>query len=472
MRRAWVVIAVVCVAAGVVTLRSLRRPSGPRPNRNVILVLLDTVRADRLGAYGNLDGLTPNLDRFARQAVRFERAYSHAPWTLPSVASLFTSMVPTQHGAGGRLGDFRKLREDVPTLAEVFRHMGARTAEIINVMFLTDTFGMTRGFDDVDAQAPDSNEVVRRAGPTTDAALAWLDRQRSRDPDQPFFLFVHYFDAHLTYDPPPEFRRRFADPADRNTTVQLFGTRPEMVNLRAGLISLDPALIRRLEKLYNAEVAYIDSEVGRFFDGLTRRGLDDNTVVVVTADHGEEFLDHGGFEHGHTLYNELLHVPLMIRTPRMASTTRESSDRNEGRLVYRVVRQIDLAPTLCELAGISGNPTFTGESVASYLVGHDDVDRPVLSEGNMWGPSGAALRTRGLEIIRSGEGGTARLYDADADPKEQRDLAPQGSERLERMQKDLDLLLRVVTARAVTTTAPDLSEADRERLRSLGYLKE
>lgn len=461
-RRNLIVLGVLVVLAAGAWYHSLRTIRAMRPDYNVLVVLADTVRSDRLGCYGSALGLTPEIDRFAEGAVRFERAFAHAPWTLPSVASLFTSRCPAGHGAGGHIGTFSVLPQDAVTVAEVFRDAGAETHAITNVLFLSSTFGMEQGFATVDLEASDSNLEVRRAGPTTDAALRWLDEHG----EKPFFLFVHYFDPHLVYDPPQPFRERFADPQDRSSSGPLFGTRQEMIAFREGRIVLEPSLVRRLEKLYNGEVAYVDSEVGRLLEGVSARGLDENTIVVITSDHGEEFLDHGGFEHGHALYDELLHVPLILRVPSLLEAAAPPA-----RSVPITVRQIDLAPTLCELAGLPEVPAFEGESLVPLLRGEAGKDRPVLSQGNMWGPSGEAWRNAGAKLIRQAAFGGVELYDIQADPGERNDLAAQAVELRERLSAELDLVMESFAAGAMGGEAPALDAEQLERLQSLGYMR-
>ena len=423
---------------------------------NVVLIVLDTVRADRLGCYGNTRGLTPHLDRFARESVRFEQAFSHAPWTLPAVASLLTSRYPVHHGAGGRLGALRGLPPAAVMLPEVFQRAGLATGAVVNVAYLTESFGTAQGLDTVDAKAWDSNVQVRRAGPTTDAALAWV---RSRG-DGPFFILVHYFDPHLIYDPPPPFRQRFADPQDTKHTSHLFGRRGDMEAVHTGRVRLKPGTIRRLAKLHDGEVAYVDSEVGRLLAAISELGLDDNTVVVVIADHGEEFFDHGGFEHGHTVYDELLHTPLLIRAPGLSPTS-----------VSTTVRHIDVAPTLCELVGVEPDPAFLGRSLLPLLQGIGQEDRPVLSQGNFWGPSRQAWRHGDLKLVQSAAPAQVQLFDIKADPGELHDLAAEAPEALQRMTDELELVLQALSAEATTGPAPVLTPEQIEQLRSLGYLK-
>jgi arylsulfatase A-like enzyme len=461
----------VVLAASVLGTGCRRRQEPPPtpPSQNVLLILLDTVRVDRLGCYRSPLGLTPQIDRFASQAVRFERAFAHAPWTLPSVASLLTSRYPQQHGAGGRLGAFTRLSDEAVTVAEVFQRAGAATGAITNVFFLTQKFGTTQGFDTVDADASASNVTVRRAGPTTDAALEWIDGHR----DKPFFLMVHYFDPHLAYDPPHPFRGRLADPQDRYATELLFGTVGDMIAFRRGHVTLSAEKIARLEKLYNGEVAYMDQEVGRLLVGMSERGLTDETIVVITADHGEEFLDHDGFEHGHAFYDELLRVPLLIRGPGFAQIKSQVAAPYAGRTVGSTVRLIDIAPTLCELAGVQTDPSFAGHSLAPLLRGEQGADRPVLSQSAMWGPQGEAWLPGGMKLIRrrpaAGEP-SFLLFDIRGDPGERVNLAASSPDLRRRLAEDLDRFKRSIAGQPTSGDVLPLTPAEIERLRALGYV--
>lgn len=408
MRLKTPLIVLALVVMGVVVFnRSLRRP-------NVLLVITDTTRVDRFGCYGNQRGLTPYMDDLASQGVRFEQASSHAPWTLPSIASMLTSLHPKQHGAGGRLGSFTSLDPGVTTLPAVFGRAGYRTHAIANVAFLSESFGVTRDFDDLDLVAPANNLEMRDAERTTDAALAWIEE--AAEGEQPFFLLVHYFDPHAVYAPPQPFRSRFAAPPDQTDESWVFGTRGHMEALRDGSLPV-PLLpvLRRASKLYDGEVAYMDAQIGRLLDGLAELGLGDDTIVALTADHGEEFGDHGGFEHGHTVYDELTHVPLILRYPRALKPG----------VVSASVGHVDLAPTLCELADVAPPEQFVGQSLLRFLRDPGTPSSPILAHGNMWADPSTSFRVGHWKLI-VGAQGRVELYDWRADPGEQNNLA--GSE--------------------------------------------
>jgi arylsulfatase A-like enzyme len=249
---------------------------------------------------------------------------------------------------------------------------------------------------------------------------------------------------------------------DRNTTDIVFGTVRDIIGFRNNKITLDSEKIYRLEKLYNGEIAYLDSEIGKLLDGISQRDLDNDTVIVITADHGEEFLEHDGFEHGHTLYDELLHVPLIVRPPLTES-------KNKPVKVPTTVRHIDIAPTLCELVGIKSDPDFVGQSFAALLQGKKENDRPVFSQGNMWGPSGTALRKDGLKLIKRSSS-DIQLFDICNDPDEQENLSKKELQKYIAMTTELDLAVQKGSTDSLST-APSLSHEDMEKLRSLGYTK-
>ncbi|MBU0637346.1 MAG: sulfatase [Planctomycetes bacterium] len=429
------------------------RDTGKRPN--VLVIVVDTLRADKLGCHGNVLGLTPNIDTLAAQSVRFERAYSHAPWTLPAFASLFSSLHPPQHGAGGQLPDFRQLPDSVRTIAECFHDAGFATAAVINVDFLCENFGMTQGFADVDFKAFPNNVNVRSATDTTAAAVAWLQERNRR----PFFLLVHYFDPHLVYAPPAEYRRKYAAPQDREDSSWVFGTRRQIAEYRMGRVRFDEATIRRAEQLYDGEVAYTDHEVGRLLAALRAQNLADKTVTVFTADHGEEFMDHGGFEHGHTLFQELVHVPLLIRFPQ----------RLRPQTIAAAVGHIDVAPTLCALTGVTADPAFVGHSLLPLMEGSVADRRPLAFEGNFWGPPFRGWLQGGYKLIAGPQG--VQLFNLVSDPGEQHDLSGERAEQIRKMQEDMQLAFKAMEAKShADGSAVQLSPAERQRLESLGYM--
>ena len=436
---------------GTLVIPACSGKDSPRPN--ILWIVVDTMRADRLG--GPKD-LTPYMDRLGQRGVVFETAYAQAPWTLPSIGSMMTSMHPKEHGAGGRLGRFQSVRAGVPTAASVFAKAGYTTHAIVNVEFLRKKYGVTRDFQQVDVEAYNNNEEVRNATRTTDAALEYMQKAAE---GQPFFLLLHYFDMHAVYDPPQPFRARYAAPQDQadGPGRTMFGTRDHLMALRAGRLELSPEWIDRAERLYDGEVAYTDAEIGRLLDQIDALGLSDNTLIVLCGDHGEEFLDHGGFEHGHTVYEELIHVPLIMAGPKIQG----------GQRISEAVRMIDILPTLCQWADVGGERTFVGESLMGFLRGEGGQARKVLSHGNMWGDPFTAWRDGDWKLILSEDGNT-ELYRLPDDPGEQQDLSTSASQQKTRLAQDLRAM---EAAMALLGRSEDVQLTDREReaLKASGY---
>jgi len=440
-----------------------RRSDPPAAARNVLLVIIDTLRADKLGCYGNTLGLTPNIDAFARESFVFQQAFSHAPWTLPSTASLLTSCYPQQHGAGAKMKnggpfDFEGLSPDVRTIAECFYDQGYDTAAIVNVFFLSKKYKMDRGFETHDYFDPPNKAkpVERRATEISDWAIDWIRKHQEKS-DRPFFLMVHYFDPHMTYDPPVEYRKKFALSMDHQPDPTLFGTAQDVIKFRNGVIPASSIPIPRLEALYHAEIAYTDHEVGRLLAAVKESKLDEQTITVLTADHGEEFMEHNGLEHGHTLYDELIHVPLMMHNPELIQAGRSAL----------TVEHVDVAPTLCGLTGIQTEHTFQGASLEKMLYAKTGKNRPIFSQGNMWGPILTAFRKDGFKFIDKSVG--RELYDIINDPAERRNLVKEAQfvAKCDKLEADVKFL-KEIYGKGRGISVP-LTDAEKKHLASLGY---
>jgi arylsulfatase A-like enzyme len=392
-----------------------RRAKGP----NVVLVIVDTLRADVLGSDGDDGGITPNLDRLAAGAVRFADLSSVAPWTLPSIASILTGFHPQVHGAGRRIGSFAPtgLGDAPATLAQVFAGHGFTTVGVYNNIYINPSFGLERGFDEY-------TWVEERDDRIVDAALERL----AAIADQRFFLFLHLFGPHHPYAPPEppcrEVAARFAPGyggdvgcrAQRDDVPTLGGELPP------------PGDRRWIEGLYRAEVAFSDRQVGRLLDALDRLELADDTVLVVVSDHGEAFWERldqqaaHGYEqadHGHTHFQELVRVPGLLRAPGVAAGT-----------VTHAVETVDLFPTLLSLAGIEP-PVSQGRDLGPLLAGEPPVRRTLVSDFLLYGAGRWSVR-RGpwkLVVPDASEEGAAdealalELYDLASDPAESRDVA-------------------------------------------------
>ncbi len=329
-------------------------PTGPKPP--VVLISLDTVRADHLGCYGYPRGTTPHLDRFAESAVRFAECRTQAVWTLPSHMSVFTSMLPSDHG----VDDLHKtLPADRITLAETLQEAGYRTAALVNDGQMKAHWGFDRGFDEwrefpVDTPAGDCEHI-------TDAAIAWL---RSQPDGAPAFLFLHYYDAHDPYAAPEEFRKRFGTTLTGDEARELaFRHRTPERNID------DSSILADLVAAYDADLAWLDHELGRLFAAIP-----DDALVVVFSDHGEAFEEHGWTLHGAALYEEDVRVPLIVRLPRSTGAA------SRGAVSTDPVMLLDIAPTICRAAGVPVPAQFGGMDLAPAWSGGKIAQRLIPAE--------------------------------------------------------------------------------------------
>lgn len=439
-------------------------PRAPEPLPNVLLVTLDTVRTDHLSLHGYARDTAPSLARVAEQGVRFDLAYAAASSTLPSHATLFTSLPPRAHGV---VKNGLPLAADLDTLPERLRARGAQTAAIVSSFVLDRRFGLDQGFDhyEDDFRAGEGSYVPpgrrwrgfdvgesfdRRANFTTDRAIAWLDG--ARDPARPFFLFVHYFDPHDPYDPPEPWKSRFA---------RAPGAAP----------SLADALLRRdLVDAYDGEIAFTDAEVGRLLAHLAARGLERDTLVVVTADHGEGLGQHGVVGHAVNVYEEAVRVPLVLRWPGRLPA---------GGVVAEPVDATDVLPTLLELLGLPAAPDDAGRSLACAARGERCLDaehavfthrrpyeKPAVEDGMRVHGELFAVRRGRWKWIEGDLDGTRELYDLVEDPHERANVATRESARAEALSNAIREHRAAHPARA---TAAEIAPDDRERLRALGY---
>jgi len=411
---------------------------------NVVLVTLDTTRADRLGAYGHADGRTPNLDRLAREGRIFEEAWTTAPVTLPSHASILTGTYPETHGARDNtiyvLGD----RENL-TLAEILRDRGYATGAVVSAFVLDRRFGLAQGFDlyedDPNAMAAGGPRLdpERRAADATRTALATARALSGRG--KPLFLWVHYFDPHTPFDPPEPYR------------------------------SLYPTTATDRYSGYDGEIAYCDREIGRLFDGLSEMGALDRAVVVVVGDHGEGLESpHEESSHGILLFEETVRVPFLVWESPGAS--RESTTASNRGTIPGAVSVVDVLPTLLDLLGLPAPVEIPGVSLVGALRGAPPPrGRALLAETlhpfdlYAWSPL-AAVRADAWKLVRSP---APELYDLAADPGEARNLLSDRADEAARLAAVLDETRRR-WERAPGEAAPALSEEEEAKLRSLGYL--
>lgn len=459
----------------------------PRPP-NVLLVVIDTLRADKLGAYGNQRGLTPFLDSLAARGAVFEHAYAPSSWTIPSMASFFTSRYPTQH----RVVTFaQRIGDDEVTIGERLQQAGWLGGGYAANPNLQARFGYAQGFADWHADAPQDGDVD---GDTLRAqGLAWLDRAAPHQHGTPALLYMHYMEPHTPYDPHEPFRSRFAvdeaghvlDPQgairqmiDRATggTVQVAPDEPmELVATIAKLlgdgIPLTQAHALPLERLYDAEVAAADDQVRQLFDELGRRGLLDHAVVVVTADHGEEFFEHGRGSHGITLYEESVRVPLIVLGPGVPAGSRVTEN----------VSLVDVAPTLLALLDLPPEPRFEGRSLVPTFFAATPgrgSGPDVLLQLERTVPVKLDHRAHVRGLVRSGtkllvgRDDGSEVYDLDADPGETHRDAPEAAAQRDLLAGALARDEQRLGERAAAAAATEpIDQRLQGQLRALGYLE-
>ncbi len=365
----------------------LAAPSPPtRPP--IVFVSIDTLAARHMSGYGYPRETTPNVDAFAADAIRFERCATNAPWTLPSYMSLMTGLFPFSSrmdlGDGGEGSPYLyRLAASRWTLAEDLRARGYRTAGFVDTLLLAEKFGLGQGFELYDTEAAvipleDPAGGIRHVVPR---ALAWLD---GLEPDEPFFLFLHAYDVHGPYLPDEPWHGKFRDDelAQRDRDVfagaltHTFGQIPDYI-ARGVVPEGDlPDTLRSapIVSAYDEEILALDDALGELFDGLRERGLYDEAVVVLTADHGEATDEHDYFGHG-LLYEEVVHIPLIVRLP---------GGEGSGRTIPDSVQTVDLYPTLLELTGLPGRPELLhGRSIAPLLRGESLPPVPTFCEGGI-----------------------------------------------------------------------------------------
>ncbi len=342
------------VRPAVVTLDAREAPRFERPE-NVLVYLIDTLRADKLRPYHSETRVrTPGLDRFLEGATTLASAHTQENWTKPSVATLLSSLMPWEHTA---VRGESVVPASVELLPEVLKEHGFYTGSFIANGYVSDRFGFRQGWD--------TYRNYIREGRRTPAqyvaadVLGWLEE---RPADQPFLLYVHTIDPHVPYRPPDEFVEMYQEEPYRGP-LSFRRDATLLENIKLGRIRVGPADKAHLEALYDGEITYHDVHFAAILDGLARRGLDGNTMVVVTSDHGEEFWDHGSVGHGHNVYEELLHVPMFVRLPGVTDGLRR---------LDAPVGLVDVMPTILDALGREIPDDLAGRSFLPLLLGRDE----------------------------------------------------------------------------------------------------
>ena len=432
----------------------------PSHRPNVILLSIDTLRADHLGCYGYGRDTSPQIDAFSREAVLFEETIAAAPSTLASHASIFTSLVVPHHGAS--FARRAALSPQQVTLTEILHEHGYETVSWNGGGQIDQMWGLDQGFESYITlvEATVTNEGasagvgrVDHLDEKVDAALRWLD---DRDGERPFFLFLHTYEVHHPYTPDPVLRAdfgRFPTLLDDAVTVL------DLQRFNSGMWMLEEADLEHIVASYDAEVRSTDRAFGRLLDGLRERGLYDGSLIVVTSDHGEEFGEHERVGwHSHSLYDELLRVPLLVRLPR---------GEHGGTRVSGQVAGIDVAPTILSVLDIGRPPIFQGQGLLGRVgVGTaPPPERFVLSARDTKKRPFHALRGAGWKWMRY-----RGLYDLRADPGETNDLrrVRTARQRKNAMRRRADRWLDARPRPAGVAVEPDKELS--EQLRALGYI--
>ncbi len=396
---------------------------------NVLVITVDTQRADRLGCYGYANALTPVADRLAEEGILFENVSTTAPLTLPAHTSLFTSLYPVSHGL--RENTMFSLNKGYKTLAEIFADNEYSTGAIIASEVLNSSYGLNQGFDyyadEIDIPGNTSEGLLldyKRGEKVTAQALEWV---LGKDKANPYFMWVHYFDPHYPYKAPEPFASKFPD------------------------------------KPYDGEVAYVDSCIGVLLDKMKEKGKLDNTLIVYVADHGEDLGDHGEFTHGYFGYEGTLHIPLIMKFP---------SNWKGGKRVSNIASIVDIFPTVLEYLNIDFNDNIEGESLLSVIDGKSSGRKELFFESMdpyyALGWSGlAGIRTENTKYMYTrGE----ELYFLDKDEKEKNNLYSSEQQKCDNFRKKV---IEDYLSKKPLFNAPSLSLSDEKKaqLLSLGYLQ-
>jgi arylsulfatase A-like enzyme len=442
------------LSAALLLLSCHRSPRpAPRP-RNVILILVDTLRADRLSAYGYGRRTSPNVDAFARGAVKFDADRSQASCTFPSANSILTSRWPAAFL--GQPEQKLGIPEGIPSIAEILHARGFHTVAVSASAVVRQSpsrfnphGGFGRGFD-----AFEEDCVWKSAGCVNRLAAPHLLRKNGRG-DKPLFLYLHYLDPHGPYKPPDYWPNKFATGRPEKKWVRIGDPNPIGDWLYKGKPNpgFTPQDLQHLKDLYDDEIAFFDEQFAELLKGIRAAGLMDDSILVLVADHGEEFLEHGDIKHCRNVFDTSLHVPLLVKIPGVAAKT-----------VTRPVQSVDLVPTLLDYLGLgAGGAAFEGRSLRPEIEGRAAPDE--LQFG-LIGSLRSASDGR-FKLIEDLAGGTPKLFDLKADPGETKDVLAHERRAYAHLRDALTGWL----ARSEGKGAVDASRAAQEKLRSLGYIE-
>ena len=447
------------------------RETQKRPN--VIFILIDALRADHLSSYGYPRETSPYIDSIAREGVLFSNAISAAPWTTPSVMSIFTSVSPSVHGVVRIALELGVLSDDFTTLAERLLGNDYETAGIISNPWLDKNWKLNQGFKTY--EMVDWNDARK----VTSKALSWLDKRPTNPfflswvyskPSIPFFLYLHYMDVHPPYDTiPSPYNKAFLEKkdiiSDRKLTEEEINKIPEYWGVR----DLQKTDLNYYMTLYDQEILFADAEIKKLMDKLDGLGLLKNAIIVITADHGVEFLEHGGWDMGKNLHDENLHVPLIIKLP---------SKLPRNYIIDNQIRSIDIMPTLLGILDIPVPNNINGENLTPLIYQKGQLNLDAFSEAMDSDPFNyiKSLRTERFKMIYDTNTKDAWLYDLETDPKESVNLTQNDifNNQFERVFNLLNANIETnnrLKKHYKERRSVELNEEMKEDLKSLGYIQ-
>jgi arylsulfatase len=427
--------------------------------------VIDALRPDHLGCYGYALDTSPAIDALARRGVLFADATSLSSYTRAAVPSILASVHPGAHGVLSQGKKVEMLSDEYKTLAETLKERGYVTAAFAPNPSLQRAFNFDQGFDLYDDDfriAVRGNQDYETARRINERTLRWLRANRGK----PFFAYLHYRDVHAPYVPPPPYDRKFDKPgAGRPLSEAEYKTQPPDIRQPRRFRDLDSYV-----EQYDGEIRYTDDHLARLLETLSQEGFLENTVIFLTADHGESFLEHGSWTHGTGLYEELMRVPLLLILP---------GEKHAGKRVEMPVQTTDLYPTVLELLKAETPPELQGKSLFGAIEGSADPERPVFGEalvGRGHRPKNfgqlAAVRTGGWKLIYNRWSRSAELYHLSEDPAEKRNLVDREPERALALLRLIAAHDRENAKRSHRAEGQEpLPEDVVEGLRSLGYVR-
>ncbi len=452
------------LSAGDEAVASPSVPESAKDKPPVILIMVDTVRADHLTNYGYEKDTSPNLVEFGADSVQFDQAFAQSSWTRPSTATILSGLPPSAHNTMYKAD---RLPEGVDTVAEAFKAEGYVTGGRVTNYNIAPYFNFGQGMDDyryLDPEyyfwadegssklsffnvarilrekiAPSNSNPAhyyQDAEVTTDASIKFIDSHK----DKPFFLFISYMDPHDPY---------FARPLSGEAYS------------RAATVNPDPKMAKRFIELYDGEITYWDEHFGRLVKYLKDNGLYDKAIIAVTSDHGEEFQEHGGWWHGTTLYEEQIHVPLIIK---------QSGNKEQGKFRADLAQSMDIAPTLAGAAGVKAATSWKGRN----LFGEADEPAAVFSEEDHQGNVLRALRGKDWKLIEANAGNPRgleenELYEIQSDPKEKSNVAAKEADKVKELKVAIEAASKGAAEGAVKKDEGEVDAASQELLKNLGY---